>query len=163
VFDTLNGQSFAARTVAVAVSDEAVSSRHGLTFVPTSDLHGAGNDLDRLVVPGADADAARRRDSDLAAHAEGEHGLTPEYVHAQPGFPFEATLRDLARTADVPTARWTAKLLEHPVDDLRLSGPAWPWQMMLFPLLLALTGLAVAAGLARVLRHHQEGPRPQHT
>jgi transcriptional regulator GlxA family with amidase domain len=161
VFDTLNGQSFAARTVAVAVSDEAVSSRLGLTFVPTSDLHGVGNDLDRLVVPGVDA--ARGRDSDLAAHAEGEHRLTPEYVHAQPGFPFEATLRDLARTADVPTARWTAKLLEYPVDDLRLSGPAWPWQVILFPLLLALTGLAVAAGLARVLRHHQEGPRPQHT
>jgi putative intracellular protease/amidase len=153
VFDTYSGQSFAARTVAVAASDDAVSSRHGLTFVPTSDLHGVGHDLDRLVVPGAEA--ARRQDPDLAAHAMGEHGLTPEYVHTQPGFPFDPVLRDLARTVDLPTARWTAKALEYPVQDLHLSGSAWPWRVALPPLLLALAGLALIAGLARVLRDHR--------
>lgn len=156
VFDTYNGQSYASRTVAVAASDDVVSSRHGLQFVPTSDLHGVGDDLDRLVVPGALA--ARRQDPDLAAHARGEHDLTPEYVHAEPGFPYEPALRDLARTVDLPTARWAAKLLEYPVDDLGLSGPAWPWPLTLLPLLLALTGLAVLAALARVLRRSQVDP-----
>jgi hypothetical protein len=128
-----------------------VSSRHGLMFVPTSDLHSVGHGLDRLVVPGAEA--ARRQDPDLAAHAVGEHRLSPEYVHAGPGFPFETALRDLARTVDLPTARWTAKVLEHPVHDLGLSGPAWPWPVALPPLLLALTSLPVIAGLVRVQRH----------
>ncbi len=156
VFDTHSGQSFATRTVAVATSDDAVTSRHGLVFVPTSDLHSVGHDLDRLVIPGAEA--ARRQDPDLAAHAVGEHGLTPEYVHARQGFPFEAALRDLARTVDQPTARWTAKVLEYPVHDLGLSGPAWPWPVTLPPLLLALISLAVIAGLARVLRHRRVYP-----
>jgi len=158
VFDTYNGQSFASRTVAVAASDDAVSSRHGMTFVPASDLHGVGDDLDRLIVPGVDA--ARQQDPDLAAHATGEHGLTPEYVHTEPGFPFDPALRDLAATVDVPTARWTAKLLEYPVDDLGLSGPAWPWPLTLTPLLLALSGLAGIAGLARLLRHPRPDPQP---
>jgi transcriptional regulator GlxA family with amidase domain len=157
VFDTHSGQSFATRTVAVAASRDAVSSRHGLSFVPTSDLHSVGDDLDRLVVPGVDA--ARRRDPDLAAHAVGEHGLTPEYFHAQPGFPYDAALRDLAATVDVPTARWTAKVLEYPSDDLRLAGAAWPWAITLPPLLLALAGLAVAAAVARTLRHRRGSGR----
>ena len=156
VFDTYNGQSFAARTVAVAAGADAVTSRHGLVFVPTSDLHGIGDDLDRLVVPGAGA--ARRRDPDLAAHAIGEHGLTPEYVHAEPGFPFEPALRDLAATVDLPTAKWTAKLLEYPVDDLRLTGPAWPWPIVMTPLLLALlAGLAVIVAFTRI-RGDRHGP-----
>jgi transcriptional regulator GlxA family with amidase domain len=157
VFDTFSGQSFAARTVAVAADRDSVSSRHGLTFVPTSDLHNAGDDLDRLIVPGAEA--ARQHDPDLVAHANREHGLTPEYIHTRPGFPFEATLNDLARTTDIPTARWTAKVLEYPTDDLRLSGPAWPWPVTVTPLLLALAGLAVLAGLARVLRHRRVDPQ----
>lgn len=157
VFDTYNGQSYASRTVAVAASDDVVSSRHGLQFVPTSDLHGVGDDLDRLIVPGADA--ARRQDPDLAAHAIGEHDLTPEYLHAEPGFPFEPALRDLARSFDLPTAKWAAKLLEYPVDDLHLSGPAWPWPLTLPPLLLALTGLAATAGLVRFLRRGRGDPQ----
>jgi transcriptional regulator GlxA family with amidase domain len=150
VFDTFNGQSYSTRTVAVAGHDQAVSSRHGLRFVATADLDSVGNDLDRLVVPGAEA--ARRQDADLAARAMDEHGLTPEYLHTRPGFPFDAALRDLARTVDVPTARWTAKVLEYPVDDLDLSGPVWPWPLVLSPLALALTGLAVLTVVARIRR-----------
>jgi transcriptional regulator GlxA family with amidase domain len=156
VFDTHSGQSYATRTIAVAASSDAVTSRHGLVFVPTSDLHSAGNDLDRLVVPGAEA--ARRQDPDLAAHAAGEHGLTAEYLHAAPHFPYEAALRDLARTVDVPTARWTAKVLEYPVDDLRLSGRRWPWPVALPPLLLTLAGLALTLGVARILRRRSLDP-----
>jgi putative intracellular protease/amidase len=146
VFDTYNGQSFAARTVAVAAGDDAVSSRHGLTFVPTSDLDGVGGDLDRLMVPGASATRGQGRD--LAV----DHAVVPEYLHARPGFPYDAALRDLARTFDVPTARWAAKALEYPVDDLDLTGPARPWPLVLTPLVLALAGLAAIVGLPRLLR-----------
>lgn len=61
VFDTHSGQSFAARTIAVAASDDAVASRHGLTFVPTSDLHAVGDDLDRLIAPSLPARNSRGR------------------------------------------------------------------------------------------------------
>lgn len=153
VFDTYNGQSLAARTVALSVDGDAVVSRHGLVFVPAAALDSVGR-LDRLLVPGAAA--ARRRDPDLAAAALAEHGLPPEHLHDEAGFPYEATLRDLAHSVDVPTARWTAKVLEYPLDDVPLSGPAWPWQVVLAPLLLTLAGAAAVVGLVRALRR----PRP---
>jgi hypothetical protein len=148
-FDTFGGESLAARTVAVGASREAVSSRHGLSFVPRSDLHDAAPRLDHLLVPGVDA--ARLRDADLAAHARVEHGLTPQYLHDRPGFPFDAALRTLARTLDVPTARWAAKSLEYPAASLGLTGPAWPWPLALRPLALGL-GLAAAVRLDALLR-----------
>jgi hypothetical protein len=43
------------------------------------------------------------------------------------GFAFDARLRDMARTGDVPTAQWRAKTLEYPVGDLAFTGPGWPW------------------------------------
>ncbi|WP_158845955.1 DJ-1/PfpI family protein [Saccharothrix deserti] len=113
VFDTY-GQSLAARTSAVAPDTEPVRSRHGLTFVPRADPTAAG-DLDRLVVPGAEA--ADRRAADRYAD------LAPVYPHQEPGFPFDGVLLDLARTTDVATAEWTAKVLEYPTDHLALTGP----------------------------------------
>ena len=139
--------------MALSVDGDAVVSRHGLVFVPAAALDSVGR-LDRLLVPGAAA--ARRRDPDLAAAALAEHGLPPEHLHDEAGFPYEATLRDLARSVDVPTARWTAKVLEYPLDDVPLSGPAWPWQVVLAPLLLTLAGAAAVVGLVRALRR----PRP---
>ncbi|HEX6344685.1 hypothetical protein [Umezawaea sp.] len=46
-------------------------------------------------------------------------------------------------------ARWSAKVLEHPVDHLDLTGPAWPWTPSLRPLGLAVLGVLVALGLLR--------------
>ena len=48
-----------------------------------------------------------------------------------------AALADLARTTDVATARWTAKVLELPTAGLALEGPSWPWAVTLVPFLLA--------------------------
>lgn len=127
VFDTY-GQSLAVGTV--AVGDGPVLSRHGLTFVPRTDS-GAG--LDRLVVPGT-------------TEHDPVPGVEPEYPHHRPGFAFDAMLEDLARTTDVATAEWTAKVLEYPVDDLALAGPTWPWAETLRPFALALVGVLAALG-----------------
>jgi transcriptional regulator GlxA family with amidase domain len=142
VFDTY-GQSLAVRTRSVAPGVEPVRSRHGLTFVPRADPT-AADDLDRLVVPGADA--ARRRVADRYAD------LAPAYPHREPGFPFDGVLRDLARTTDVATATWTARVLEYPTDHLVLSGPAWPWTHTLRPVALATLGVLAALGLVRAAR-----------
>ncbi|WP_447009930.1 DJ-1/PfpI family protein [Saccharothrix hoggarensis] len=138
-FDTY-GQSLAVRTV--AVGGPAVRSRHGLTFVPRADPATAG--LDRLVVPGA-------RAADLRA-ADAYADLTPVYLHERPGFPFDGVLRDLARTTDVATATWTAKVLEYPTGHLDLVGPDWPWAVTLRPFALAALGVLAALGAARLTR-----------
>jgi putative intracellular protease/amidase len=136
VFITYSDVSYVARTVALGVGGTGpVRSRHGLTFLPRSGVSDAPG-LDRLVVPGADA--ARRHDPTLDRFG-------PQYVHAEAGFPFVPVLRDMASTVDVPTARWRAKTLEYPVDELALTGPGWPWGATLLPLLYSLIGLAVLA------------------
>jgi putative intracellular protease/amidase len=145
VFGTYTEATFAARTLALSSGASAVRSRHGLTFVPRATLASAPS-LERLLVPGA-AVAARR---DAAA----AQGLTPTYVHAEPGFAFDAPLRDIAATVDVPSATWRAKLLEYPVGTLTLTGPDFPWGRALRPLALGLIGLAMLLAVAAVMRAH---------
>ena len=140
----------AARTLAVAPGGHSVRSRHGLTFIPRAnlDLDAAGG-VDRLLVPGSDAAASP--DPEVAAAAR-RAGVPVSYLHQQPGFAFDASLREMARSMDVPTARWGAKLLEDPTTGLGLSGPGWPWTLTLRPLLLGLVGLATALGATWLLR-----------
>ena len=132
VFDTY-GQSLAVSTVAVGAGP--VQSRHGLTFVPRTDT-GAG--LDRLTVPGTT-----------------EHAVVPgveaTHPHRGPGFAYDAVLQDLARRTDVATAKWTAKALEYPVDDVALVGEAWPWTETIRPIALAILGALLAFGGLRVV------------
>ena len=155
VFITYSDVSYVARTVALGVDGTApVRTRHGLVFLPRAGVFDVP-DLDRLMVPGADA--ANRRDPALDARVRAELGVTPVYVHAQPGFAFVPVLRDMARTIDVPTARWRAKTLEYPVDELALTGPGWPWGATLLPLLYGLIGLAVVAAGWLALRARRSG------
>ena len=72
--------------------------------------------------------------------------------HEEAGFAFDTVLEDLARTTDVATARWTAKVLEYPVDDLTLEGPIWPWTETIRPVALALLGVLIAVGVFALLR-----------
>ena len=133
VFDPYAGQSLAVDTVAVATTP-FVRTRHDLTLVPRATLVGAAPHLDRLLVPGREA-SRRRAAVDAAAQ---EAGITPEYLHTQPGFPLEAGLRDLAATVNVPTARWAAKMLEYPIDEETLEGRGWPWPLTAIPLVMCL-------------------------
>jgi hypothetical protein len=138
----------AARTLAIAAGGGSIRSSHGLTFVPRAGLDAAGR-VDRLVVPGAGA--ATNSAPEVAATASSA-GVPVAYLHEQPGFAFDAGLRDIAGTMDVPTARWTAKILEYPAGELGLSGPGGPWAPVLSLLSLGLLGLAAALGAARLVR-----------
>ncbi|HZG89869.1 MAG TPA: DJ-1/PfpI family protein [Pseudonocardia sp.] len=142
VFDGYGGQSLTARTQGLGVDGGPVRSRHGLTFLPRAALTDAAAGLDRLLVPGLGASAAR-------AIAPPRGGPAPEYVHDRPGFAFDAVLVDLARSTDVATARWTAKALELPTDGLVLDGPAWPWAPTALPLALVLLGAAAVVAIGR--------------
>ena len=137
----------AARTLAISVDGDSIRSRHGLTFVPRADLT-AADGVDRLLIPGRDLPPDL--DSDLTVVRAA--GIPVDYLHQRPGFAFGGTLQEMARTMDVPTARWAAKILEYPAGDLELSGPQRPWALALHPFLLGLTGLAVALGAARLAK-----------
>jgi putative intracellular protease/amidase len=123
VFDAYDAQSHAAKTLAVSPGGRPVVSENGLTFVPRSTPEDPR--LDRTLVP---AD-----------------GTT--------GFPYDTALADVARTADVPTAQWAAKVLEYDPDELRLEGPGLSPGLVVRPFLLALGAaallLALLAGVSR--------------
>ena len=94
--------SYLARPVAVTTDGQPIRSRHGLTFAPAPTLASAAPELDRLVVPGADA--ARRAAADGLSLPE---RLSPVYLHQQPGFAFDGALGDIARTRTwPPPAGW---------------------------------------------------------
>lgn len=141
VFDVHGGQSLAARTTALSADGGPVRSRHGLQFLPRAEL-GAARGLDRLIVPGRTA-------------ASVPAGLDPVYVHAGPGFAYDRTVADLARTTDVATARWAATALELPIEDDALAGPAWPWAPTAVPVVLVAAGVAVALAVG----HRRTGAR----
>ncbi|MEO3789461.1 DJ-1/PfpI family protein [Nonomuraea sp. B10E15] len=128
----------------VALGDGPFRSRHGLTFVPRSTVAAAADGLDRLLVPGLDAARAKAVD--------GVAGLRPEYLHTEEEFAFDPVLRDIARTYDVQTARWTAKTLEYPVAGVGLSGSAWPWPATIVLLVLVLLGGSAAVVARLVVR-----------
>jgi hypothetical protein len=108
------------------------------------------------VVPGADA--ARRAAADGLELPE---GLSPVYLHDQPGFAFDGALRDIARTRDVATARWVAKTLQYPTTDPRLSGPGWPWGLTLRPILSAAAAIAAVLGIQYLRRRGGDDARAQ--
>ena len=83
--------------------------------------------------------------------------LSPIYLHTQPGFGFDAALRDIARTWDVATARWVAKTLQYPNTNVQLSGPAWPWDLTLRPILIAAAVIAAIVSI-QLLRRGQRQP-----
>lgn len=142
-FDSYAEQSLSVRTLAVGTDGTAVRSRHGLTFLPRAGLPDAGTKVDRLLVsgPASGVAAAARRAN-----------VPVTYLNTQQGFAFDAALRDLAATTDVPTARWAGKVLEYPAAGLGLSGPGWPWTLILRPLFLGLAGLAAGFGAVRLVR-----------
>ncbi|MCO1656424.1 DJ-1/PfpI family protein [Pseudonocardia humida] len=145
------GEVKSARTLALAAGGDSIRSRHGLTFVPRADLDAAGR-TDRLLVPGL----AARPDPDVAAAAR-RAGVPVVQLHQQPGFAFEAALRDMAATTDVATTRWAAKILEYSQADLRPAGPAWPWAPALQVLFLGLVGVAAALAVEQVVRRVRAG------
>ncbi|MDQ3793365.1 MAG: DJ-1/PfpI family protein [Actinomycetota bacterium] len=144
VFDVYPGPVLTSNTTTLTPEGprSLVTSEHGLYFVPRSDLDSAPG-LDRVLVPGRTAPSAT--DPGVRSWAR-EKGLKLEFIHADApaGFPFDATLSDLAEHENAPVAKFTARLLEYPIGHLGLAGGGWPFAHLLRPLAVGLLGLALA-------------------
>jgi hypothetical protein len=130
----------------LAIDRGVVVTAHGLTLLPAHTVDEVGRlGLDRLVVTGVDA---RARAAALVARlAAAAPALPPTYLHADAParFGLEPVLEDLARTADVPTARFALRRLEYRSASLQLEGRAVPWRTLAMPLVLGALGLLVVA------------------
>ncbi|MGW0801407.1 DJ-1/PfpI family protein [Nonomuraea sp. NPDC002799] len=147
VFVSYTEQAMVGHTI--ALGDGPIRSRHGLTFVPRSTVAAVAGDLDRLLVPGLDSS---RRQAAGAARATVTAGPQPEYLHLGEEFAFDTVIRDIARTYDLQTARWTAKTLEYPVIDVKLTGSSWPWEATLTLVRLLLIGALLTLAAVAVVR-----------
>jgi AraC family transcriptional activator FtrA len=139
-------RSLAASVRTLAPERSIIRSRHGLDLVPRNDFTTAPA-LDRVLVPGDGP--APEAETAVQAWAARHTGLAVERIHAAGGFPYDATLRDVARGQSNGVATAAANQLEYPTRDLQLDGPAWRLDLLIRPLALALLGLGAAIWLRR--------------
>jgi hypothetical protein len=120
--------------LSVALVERVVTTAHGMTLLPSRTIFNALG-LDRLVVPGVEA---RERAAPLLAASR----IEPELIHADAPhrFGLEPVLEDLARTADVPTARFALRRMEYRSDSIRLDGDAVGWRSLAWGWALGLSG-----------------------
>jgi transcriptional regulator GlxA family with amidase domain len=141
--------SYITRPRTISLDGGPVRTRHGLNVLPRADLKSALPHIDSLVVPGATAAQRKHLPSDVKA----------DYLHDQPGYAFDGSLRHIAKTEDAATARWVAKSLHYPLPELNGSEPAWPWALVARPLLV----LSCAGGGLALIRSLRPGRRPDVT
>ena len=153
VYDA-HGHTMAAQVESVAENDQGVVSAHGLTLYPSvaaSEEPRRVRALTRLIVP--DIEARQRAGGLGASITAAAPSLRLDYIHADDAarFGLEPVLEDLARTADVLTARFAQRRLEYRSSALRLEGPSIPWIVVGSAACLGAVGLLIAAGVDRLV------------
>lgn len=119
LYDAHVGSGFA-DVLAISQNGEPVQSQFGLTILP---------DLS--------ADAARAASLDRV--------IDPSFSRNR--FGLETVLEDLARHADVMTARFAERRLEYRSSNLVLAGRAAPWGVLATPLVLGLLSVLIVRAL----------------
>jgi AraC family transcriptional activator FtrA len=146
-------RSTAADVIGIGLTDGILRTAHGLDLLPRLNLSTA-TELDRLLVPGTlDRVAADEVDRWAAGR-----GLTAEHIHAAGGYPYDLTLRDLARHETRPIAVWAAAWLEYPIADLGLQGREWQLELILRAFGIGVLGVLIVAVTPRVVRWLSTAP-----
>ena len=135
---------------AVATEPGAVRTRFGVTLLPSlvaSQDSAAIRGLDRMLVTGEENPASRAVASAVTAIAS---ELDAEWIDKDAvRYPLEAVLEDLARTADLPSARFAEKRLEYRSASVELRGTAFPWSALPLPLATGVLGVLLMWLLGR--------------
>ena len=143
VYDA-HAASAVAQVHAVGATPGFVTTRFGATLLPS--LVGTRDEatirrLDRLVVTGEDG-AAPNVTTSLSRLAP---ELSVVWLDTDTGrYPLETVLEDLARSADVPSARFAEKRLEYRSPSVTLRGNAIPWDALALPFVIGVVGAAAA-------------------
>jgi putative intracellular protease/amidase len=128
------------RVVGVSLDGPVATTRNGLHLVARQRLDDAAG-LDRLIVldAGRDRDAGPERiDSPVPStdlRADGE------------AFLIDVVIRDIAQRDSRASAALVARGIEYPTDTAALPGAAFPYTLLLRPLLLSILGLGLLAGV----------------
>jgi AraC family transcriptional activator FtrA len=128
---------------AVATTESVVRTRFGAMLLPSlvSSRDSARiRELNRFLMTGSEeAASARELSTSVAAVAA---DLPVVRLDTDTGrYPLEVVLEDLARTADLPSARFAEKRLEYRSASITLEGSTVPWGLV--PLPLAIGGVGV--------------------
>jgi AraC family transcriptional regulator, transcriptional activator FtrA len=126
---------------AVAATPGVVTTLFGATLLPS--LAGTRDDgairrLDRLVVTGEDG-APPNVTTSLSRLAP-ELSVVSLDTDAN-RYPLESVLEDLARNADVPSARFAEKRLEYRSRSVTLRGSVLPWRALWLPFGIGAVGV----------------------
>jgi hypothetical protein len=140
-------RSTAADVLSLAPERSFITTAHGLDLLPRVDFTSAPA-LDRLLLPGT-PDAALAAATDAWA---AQRGLVAERLHAAGGYPYDLTLRDLARHETRPIATWAAAWLEYPTADLGLQGRGWQPELIVRGIGLGALGVVLVLSARRLLR-----------
>lgn len=161
LYDAYAG-SAAADLHTVTASSSAVRTAHGLVLLSSLTVSGTTasgssariRDLDRIIVPGRNA--AMHGAEVSGALRSLAPALEQTYVHAADDhrFSLEPVIEDLARRADLPTARFALRRLEYRSDTIRLEGSAVPWSILPLALGLGSLGSFIVLALGAILRRH---------
>ena len=149
VFETYGGQTLATRTVALSADGGPVVSRHGLVFVPRGAVGSVA--VDRLLVPGADAAARRIPMPGGWRPSTRTHGPASRSTACSPTWPATWT----SRPRGSRPSRWSTRS-----TSLALTGPSWPWALLLRVVALAAAGAALGIGLTRKLGRRRTALTP---
>ena len=141
-----------AEVYAVATESGVVRTRFGATLLPSlvsSRDTAAIRGLDRLLMTDEQEASARAVSSAVSAFAPDVRAVS---ITDSNRYPLEAVLEDLARTADVPSARFAEKRLEHRSETAELKGRTIPWTVLPLPLAVGALGVLVVWIIGRSAR-----------
>jgi hypothetical protein len=144
--------SFAAKPRLFAPQRAPIMSRDGLVLLPRYDFSTVPA-LDRVVVAGGDATAARQQA--IAAWEQLRPDRPVQDIHRAVGqgeSAYEATLRDLARSHNGMIALPIANALFVPTDSLQLTDARWPLGPIGTHLALGFLGVGLVFALRFALR-----------
>jgi AraC family transcriptional regulator, transcriptional activator FtrA len=136
---------------AVAATEGVIRTRFGATLIPSlvpSRDRAAIRGLDRLVVTGEDQPSTRDVTAAVAVVAPDVRAVRLDTDTRR--YPLEAVLEDLARSADLPSARFAEKRLEYRSASIELRGSAVPWGVLPLPLAAGALGVLLVWALGRV-------------
>ena len=131
----------AAEVYAVAADARIVRTRFGATLLPslaTTRDSAAIRGLDRITLTGS-REESRAVASAIAAiaPASGVTWLDSDTTR----YPLEAVLEDLARSADLPSARFAERRLEYRSASVEMRGSVLPWSALPLPVSAAMLGV----------------------